>query len=261
MLRPPSNREVVRIILLLQFLLTVNTASHAWSVEKPGGSMTVRFVTHRYCPFAHKVWLALECAEIPYTMEEIDLYGPNGKPDWFWKLNPQGTVPVLVLSNYMDAIVYSDSDDILDALGRDEILRSVAANPLWQDDSQSQSIPEWRSLVNQQLLPAGKRAVLQRDDQKLRQVLDQMEFKRKAEYEGVVGNGNDDRGIFLGPSGGSAPGIADCHAFPFLWRLEEEFHLLTSTERYPHLRRWMKTCQEHPAIRRTLDSSTWWWWW
>jgi glutathione S-transferase len=224
--------------------------------------MHVRFVTHRYCPFAHKVWLALECAEIPYQREEIELYGPQAKPDWFWKLNPQGTVPVLVLSHAKDTKVYTDSDDILDYLGSEEVLRSGAPNPLWKgDDLQRQNIQqEWRTLVNQQLLPAGKRAVLQKKVQDLYQVLDYMESQLQAECETFVGDDEADRGLFLGGKN-MAPGIADCHAFPFVWRLEEEFQMLTTADRYPTLRRWLTTCQEHSAIRGTLESSSWWWWW
>jgi hypothetical protein len=43
---------------------------------------STRFVTNTKCPFAQKVWIALEVAQAPYDMEQVDLYGPNGKPDW-----------------------------------------------------------------------------------------------------------------------------------------------------------------------------------
>jgi len=48
-------------------------------------------------------------------MEEISLYGKNGKPDWFLELNPDGTVPVLEC--YGGAIILPDSDLILDNIG------------------------------------------------------------------------------------------------------------------------------------------------
>ena len=47
---------------------------------------------HRWCPYAHRVWLALEVKQLPYKLVEIDLYG--GKPSWFLELNPAGLVPV-----------------------------------------------------------------------------------------------------------------------------------------------------------------------
>ena len=74
--------------------------------------MKLRFVTNRQCPFAHKAWIALEESQRPFEMEEISLYGPNGKPDWFWKLYPAGTVPDLVAGDQ----VLPDSDNILDNL-------------------------------------------------------------------------------------------------------------------------------------------------
>jgi hypothetical protein len=40
-----------------------------------------KFITNRMCPYAQKVWMALEVLEIPYTMIEIPLYGNDGKPD------------------------------------------------------------------------------------------------------------------------------------------------------------------------------------
>jgi len=48
--------------------------------------------TPRKCPFAQKAWVALETSGCEYEMKEISLYGSGGKPDWFWKLNPRGTV-------------------------------------------------------------------------------------------------------------------------------------------------------------------------
>lgn len=43
---------------------------------------STRFVTNAKCPFAQKVWIALEVAQAPYDIEQVDLYGPDGKPDW-----------------------------------------------------------------------------------------------------------------------------------------------------------------------------------
>eukprot|EP01052_Picozoa_sp_SAG31_P037707 SAG31_NODE_4911_length_2872_cov_1.190047_3_plen_106_part_00 len=57
------------------------------------GTASVEFFTHRWCPFAHRVWLCLEELQVPYRETQIDLYG--GKPKWFLELNPKGLVPVL----------------------------------------------------------------------------------------------------------------------------------------------------------------------
>jgi hypothetical protein len=68
--------------------------SHALSLRMSGGleqaanfavrqsPSSTRFVTNKMCPYAQKVWIALEVVKAPYDMEEISLYGPDGKPDW-----------------------------------------------------------------------------------------------------------------------------------------------------------------------------------
>jgi len=179
--------------------------------------MKLRFVTNRQCPFAHKAWIALEESQRPFEMEEISLYGPNGKPDWFWKLNPAGTVPVLVAGGQ----VLPDSDDILDYL-----------------DTESGLGKEWRTVVND-MLPAAKQAVLSRNERALQECLMPLEETFDAETTYLTG---DDLSI------------ADCHAFPFLWRIDNEFGLP------PKLEQWVQTMKERPAVAKTCVKSYWWWW-
>jgi glutathione S-transferase len=49
---------------------------------------------------------------------------------------------------------------------------------------------------------------------------------------------------------------ADCHAFPFLWRIETEFGLAD----YPKLQSWLDRCSQQPAFQKTIQPSWWWWW-
>lgn len=56
---------------------------------KPG---LMRFYNMRFCPFAQRTRLVLEYKKIPYDMVNVKL---NNKPDWFWKKNPNGLVPIL----------------------------------------------------------------------------------------------------------------------------------------------------------------------
>ncbi|WVQ77577.1 hypothetical protein IAR50_007265 [Cryptococcus sp. DSM 104548] len=46
--------------------------------------------------WAHRVLLALEEAHLPYKLTEVDL---NNKPDWLYKANPLGLIPVLVIGS------------------------------------------------------------------------------------------------------------------------------------------------------------------
>lgn len=87
----------------------------------PSGSPpSYRFITNRKCPFAQKVWIALEAMSprANYVVEEVSLYGWGGKPRWFLEMNPAGQVPVLEVTNAGDGSreVVVDSEAILDYL-------------------------------------------------------------------------------------------------------------------------------------------------
>ncbi|CAB9509577.1 S-transferase DHAR2 [Seminavis robusta] len=203
---------------------------------------TTKFVTNKMCPFAQKVWIALEASGAPYELEEVSLYGPNGKPDWFWELNPSGTVPVLVCHG--GATVYPDSDLALDVIEDGSAIVGVTLNDKVKLDNSNKKlqaqIQEWRqSMLNDKLLPIGKKAVLGGSKQKLYDVLQEMNGK-------VVGP-------FLC---GEQLTSADCAVFPFLWRLDNEYGM----KKYPKLSAWLKHCNNHMAFSKTVQSAWWWWW-
>ena len=197
----------------------------------------LRLITHKMCPFAQKAWLALECANLDYELQEISLYGPNGKPDWFWQLNPEGTVPVLVQGQQ----VWPDSDLILQAVAEGQ----VGTNPLVVADSNKKKrVQSWRKAVNE-LLPVGKQAVLGNAKDQLAQQLQESLERRMPENT-----------LFLT---GDTISVADCHAFPFLWRLDQEFDLRLNLK-CPKLAAWVQHCSQLPSFRTTLQPSWWWWW-
>jgi glutathione S-transferase len=207
-------------------------------------SSPVRLITNKMCPFAQKAWLALECSQIPYEMEEISLYGAGGKPDWFWKLNPAGTVPVLVQKMASATKVWPDSDLILQAIGAGEVV--CDNNVLQMTESQRNDVDEWRKQINE-MLPAGKKAVLgSGNTSELAKMLqDKLESKLSSQdTDYLVGN---------------AVTIADCHAFPFLWRLDQEFGLATGLN-CPKLGAWVERRSKQPEFRKTIQSAWWWWW-
>lgn len=49
-----------------------------------------------FCPFVHRVWIALEYLGVPYQYREVD---PYKKLADLLELNPKGLVPALKLSN------------------------------------------------------------------------------------------------------------------------------------------------------------------
>ena len=199
-----------------------------------------RFVTNKMCPYAQKVWCALEASQTPYEMEEISLYGMNGKPDWFLKLNPRGTVPVLVAHG--GAAVYPDSDVVLDQYEAGNLQGNTPIYPPPDREDVRQAIAEWRGRVNA-MLPDGKAAVL---SGKLSKRLDQ--------------HLQDMNNAVVGPFLASQRiTTADCHAFPFLWRLAQEYPKAFASD-YASLNEWLQHCESQPSFSRTVQSSWWWWW-
>lgn len=208
-----------------------------------------KFVTNKMCPYAQKVWIALEVLDIPYSLTEVSLYGANGKPSWFLKLNPRGTVPVLL--NEDSGEVYPDSDLILDYLNR------------VTSESTLKNIEAWRDIVNNRLIPIGKHAVLNgstKSIQELRDVLFDMEslinIKHKIDQGNYETVNYESCATWL--SAGKEPNIADCSAFPFVWRLQEEFQLINSD--YELLNDWLQSCSNTQSFQKTIQASWWWWW-
>lgn len=192
-----------------------------------------------WCVFltAQKAWIALEVSGASYEFKEIGLYGSNGKPDWFWELNPQGTVPVLACGSE----VCADSDIILDRIPQGFVGGGEALKPSTPEIEQK--VNTWRRELNQ-MLPVGKSVIQgsRNDRTKLFDILHRL--------DGMVD------GSYLC---GDQVTVADCSAFPFLWRLQTEFDL--ADEGCPNLERWLQHCQtNNPAFAKTVQSAWWWWW-
>lgn len=218
------------VVLLIVGMATLCTTLSTGSYIPP------RFITNKMCPFAQKVWIALEASGVKYELREISLYGPNGKPDWFWELNPKGTVPVLDCRDRTN--IWTDSDVILDQIPHMIPGGEVLQPPTPEIELQ---VKEWRREINH-MLPLGKRAI-QQPSGSSRKLLG--ETLRRLD------------GMVVGPYlCGDQLTIADCAVFPFLWRLETEDHL----SQCPNLKTWLGHCQINPAIRKTIESAWWWWW-
>uniref|UniRef100_A0A131XVF6 Putative glutathione s-transferase n=1 Tax=Ixodes ricinus TaxID=34613 RepID=A0A131XVF6_IXORI len=70
----------------------------------------LRIYSMRFCPFCHRSLLVLQAKNIPHEIINLDL---KNKPEWHFKLNPAGKVPILqqddkilyeslVVSEYLD---------------------------------------------------------------------------------------------------------------------------------------------------------------
>jgi glutathione S-transferase len=190
------------------------------------------------CPFAQKVHICLNLTQKPFAVEEIDLYG--NKPKSFLRLNPAGKVPVLRHKND----VITESERILDFIadGTDDF-KSDKCRSLHVTDRELELW--WRSTIDGDLKTRGKQAVLSGAlTPDLREVLGRCEGRIPLTMP-----------TFLA---GSSISLADVCAFPFLWRLDDEYDFAGSG--YPNLKRWLDHVGRIDAFKRTVVSSWWWWW-
>jgi glutathione S-transferase len=182
----------------------------------------------------------LEAAGANYKMEEVSLYGPGGKPDWFWKLNPKGEVPVLVVDSN---VIFADSDLILDEIGM--VMANDGSSMLVVPGNNSQELDNkakaFRSCLRE-FLPIGKKSVLGGDKKKMWDKLQELDALIEGPYVA-----------------GEELTVADCSGFPFLWRIDQEFggwddHGCTK------IPLWLKHCSKQPAFASSVQRSWWWWW-
>jgi glutathione S-transferase len=269
---------------------TTLSSSVSSNLDTPNRGI-VRFITNPMCPFAQKVWLALECSQTEYQMGVISLYGTNGKPDWFWKLNPKGTVPVLVVQEKRrkdaeqedenNMKIYPDSDHILDQLYEQQnnpkqaweyqvSLIPPVVKIEREDDIVLQMIKEWRDLINQELIPIGKQYVLNTNQKKnekmfieLLQRMNDRVIQTKTTIDSfdstTVTSTNTNTTKYLLSPYYHQPTIADCHAFPFVWRLYTQYGNLLK-QHAPLVTEWIDFCLKQSTFQTTISSSWWWWW-
>jgi glutathione S-transferase len=212
------------------------------------------FLTPRHAPptppgplFWHRqAWIALEAANAFYALEEVSLYGARAKPDWFWKLNPKGEVPVLVVETKSETVVLADSDLILDRIGLvvggDKRRQQCALTIPSEDNPEAHAkIQAFREKLRE-FLPIGKTAVLGGHSKEM--------WTKLQELNALID------GPFVV---GADLTIADCAGFPFLWRIGQEFgrwedHGCTQIEQ------WLIECEKQAAFQKSIQRSWWWWW-
>jgi glutathione S-transferase len=220
---------------------TMPKSSLAVGGSENSNQQDIQFVTNTWCPFAQKAWIALEASNAQYDMREVSLYGAGGKPDWFWELNPRGTVPVVVVKDGGEKTVLADSEYILDAV-MDGRIKGDGRMLLDESKERYKKISKWREIISEQLIPVGKSAVLGGSKSKLQSLLKELDS------------------LVVGPYlTGETLTIADAAAFPFLWRLDKEYGL--GKKDTPNLRAWLDQCLQNGAVRKTIPSQGWWWWW
>ena len=194
----------------------------------------IQFYTHKMCPFAQRVWIALEAKSLQYDLQEIDLYGR--KPAWFMKLNPAGLVPVVKVGD----TVVPESNDIID------FLETCGGQPLVPATAALDEINDWRRFLDEELGPAAKAVVLSGGDGS----------DKESKYYGALLKMEERLGggeFLLGKTFSAA----DCSFAPFLQRISEHLYV---PEEVPKLREYLKSLLSHPAVQATVVEQWWWWW-
>lgn len=197
-------------------------------------SRPVRLFTHTACPFAQRVWIALEASNIPFEKVEVNLYGSGGfdktqlrKVEAAGGLSPKGYIPVMQIGDE----VVRESSVLVERVAQLSAT-TAGATSLAPDDMSAAELLV--SLCN--ALPKSTRS----------KELD--ELLRKCDAAVAVAGADG----FLA---GSTFSIADACLLPFLQRVEDAMPSDAT-----HLRGYMQRAHKLPAFAKTVVSSWWWWW-
>ena len=184
------------------------------------------FYTHSFCPFAHRVHIALKLSSFDYVHKEVDLYGVS---------KPRELVTAQVPVFIVDQQLMTESEDILDYI--------QSTSMIFNDINIDQR--KWyKNIMSRELLPAGKKAVLERSTSDMFSILKNIE-----EHHSFT-NSN-----FLASD---LPSIVDCSVLPFLYRIDNEFGI--NEDEYPSLSKWLKKMLNITEVKETIPESWWWWW-
>lgn len=136
-----------------------------------------------------------------------------------------------------------DSELILDYIGEGSLEGSPSTLCL-DGTNKELEIQSWRSDISKRVIPIGKRAVLGGSKIDLFELLKELDSKIEGPY-----------------LCGETLTLADCAAFPFLWRLDQEFGPLSEMEHdCGSIRSWLDHCMEQTCFRKTVKNAWWWWW-
>jgi len=160
-------------------------------------------------------------------------------------MNPQGTVPVL--SCYGGAVIIPDSESILEYIVRGKITGPNGNKLALKEgeDPRYESAKEWRQFITNDIISVSKSAVLGNKTSK------------KELFELLRNQSSKIQGPFLC---GEDVTVADCAAFPFLWRINSEYGPLDKIDGCEKWAQWLSKCEAEPAFQKSLQSSWWWWW-
>ena len=186
----------------------------------------IKLYTHTACPFAQRVWIALEASGVAYEKVEVNLYGRGGFDKSALKqveksggLSAKGYIPVMAIG---DEVIRESSVCV-------QRVADLAGAALRPDDAELAA-----TLITMcNALP--KQTSSREIDALLRKCDDAVSTR-----------------AFLA---GATLSVADVNLLPFLQRVEDDIPADAT-----HLRGYMARARATPAFSKTVVPSWWWWW-
>lgn len=197
------------------------------------------FYTNDMCPYAQRVWIALEELGVPFVRTPIDL---RSKPEWFLRdVNPSGKVPAL--RDASDGTVHTESLAINEYLA-DRYSRGGATGLLPTDASMRAQVAGWNEHLDGTLSVAFFTALMAKADDSAPKLA--ALNRALAHYEDNL----------VGPYlCGEHFTLADIAAIPFFERLAltlPHFREHDALAPFPRTREWMATVTARPSVAATL---------
>ena len=209
--------------LLLVWISGVSTMS----VRPPN----IKLYTHTACPFAQRVWIALEASGMPFEKVDVNLYGSGNfdkaalkKVEVEGGLSAKGYIPVMAIG---DEVIRESSVCV-------ERVAALSA----QADGAVSLLPENPSVASELILLCNALPTSQSSRQ-----LDSLMRK----VDGIISSS-----AFLA---GDRFSVADACLLPFLQRVEGDI-----PRDAEHLRGYMARAHKLPSFEKTVVSFWWWWW-
>ncbi|KAI6007597.1 glutathione S-transferase [Pisolithus orientalis] len=164
-------------------LHTVATGRAAETVAQHQNPQDLTFYSAWFCPFNHRLWIALEEKGIPYQYKEVN---PYKKEEYFLQINPRGLVPAV---EYRGKAIY-ESLVLLEFL--EDAYPSYKPNLLPSDPSDRAHQRIWIDHIAKAVVPALMRLTMTQPNEQ-----EKLETARNELYEALRKLQNEIKGLYF----------------------------------------------------------------
>jgi len=222
---------------------SLNTPHHVTGSPLPDiDPSTLTILNMRFCPYAQRTILCLNAKGIDYQNINCALMT---KPEWLWKLNPIGKVPVLL----HEGVTIYESIVTCDYLDSEYPGRKLHSENPVRRATDHMMVELFNKVITPQMKIWFGWKIGQGAEHRAKhfeESLDNMEhFELELASRGTVYFGGD-----------AAPGWLDYMLWPWFERIglysrvyPGESGLLFDTSRFPGLTSWMSRMEEDPAVK------------